>query len=88
MVTIAGVRPQVLAIAFASVVTVLRGQVMLRRELVGLMKSIESPSTEMFKRGREMGYEAGWREGHRAARPVLVKMTEASNRGSHSAAGE
>lgn len=56
------------------VATVVGGQLILCSHLTELISAVHGPSRAMFDRGREMGYQAGWREGHRSARPVVVPM--------------
>jgi hypothetical protein len=44
--------------------------------IVRLVYRTHGPSRVMFDRGWGMGYQRGWREGHRSARPVVVPMRQ------------
>lgn len=37
-----------------------------------VIQETHGPSRLMFEKGKQMGYQQGWRDGHRSARPVVV----------------
>lgn len=39
-----------------------------------IIRETHGPSRAMFERGKQMGYDLGWREGRQSARPVLVQL--------------
>lgn len=44
-----------------------------------IIRDTHGPSRVMFERGKDMGYQQGWRDGHKAARPVLVPLRPGSD---------